>query len=77
MLISNTFEFGIQHGYKHLVLGALGCGVFKNPPTDIANIYNECIEKYKGWFETISFAVLSKGTDQNYEIFNTIIQQTN
>jgi len=29
-----------QHlGYEHLILGAWGCGVFKNEPADIANLF--------------------------------------
>lgn len=75
MLIRNTFEFAVHHGYKHLVLGALGCGVFKNPPTDIANIYKQIIKEYNGWFETISFAVLSN-RDPNYTIFSSIIKSS-
>jgi uncharacterized protein (TIGR02452 family) len=43
-----------------LILGAWGCGVFRNEPNDVANLFKEIIsEKYAGAFKKIVFAVLS------------------
>lgn len=35
-------------GYDSVVLGALGCGAFKNPPADVAQIFNELLQQYAG-----------------------------
>ena len=68
--IEIIFKFAIYNNNKNLVLGALGCGVFRNPPEDIVKIYNYCLEKYDGYFENIIFSVLSTNNNNNYKIFN-------
>jgi uncharacterized protein (TIGR02452 family) len=45
-------------GFDALVLGAWGCGVFKNPPGHLANLFKEAIPNYQGHFKEISFAIL-------------------
>ena len=47
-----------QNGYKNLVLGAWGCGVFQNEPADIAKIFYELLTtKFENCFEEIVFAI--------------------
>lgn len=46
--------------YKHevLILGAWGCGVFRNEPEEIARLFEEALAgKYKGQFRRVVFAV--------------------
>ncbi|CAF3925214.1 unnamed protein product [Adineta steineri] len=52
--------FAIAHYHKHdcLVLSALGCGAFKNPPGHIAAIFKSVILQYAGFFNTIYFAIV-------------------
>lgn len=46
---------------RHLVLGAYGCGVFRNDPIDIARWWKELLEEFfGGCFEIIVFAVLDR-----------------
>ena len=71
--IEIIFKFAIYNKNTNLVLGALGCGVFRNPPEDIVKIYNYCLEKYDGYFENIIFSVLST-YNNNYKIFNENIK---
>ena len=54
------------HGYKVLVLGAWGCGVFQNNPQDVAKyFYYHLMEaKLNGVFEKIVFAVLDSSKDK-------------
>lgn len=42
-----------------MVLGAWGCGVFKNDPVQVAKVFNDCLkqEKFKNFFDEIVFAV--------------------
>lgn len=51
---------------KHLVLGAYGCGVFRNDPVEIAKWWRELLEESTGqYFDSVFYAVLdhSKGQD--------------
>lgn len=47
---------------KHIILGAYGCGVFKNDPKLIAKYFNELLyeENYVAYFESIIFAIYDK-----------------
>lgn len=48
-----------HQGHKILVLGAWGCGVFKNDPVQVAEIFAKCLaqEKFASFFEEIVFAI--------------------
>jgi len=53
------FDMAYMSGYDSLVLGAWGCGVFKNPPQHIAELFKTTIEtNYKGFFKEVHFAIL-------------------
>jgi len=56
--IELIFLLGIANGHNSLVLSALGCGAFKNPPEDIVEIFNEMLQKYKRFFKVITFAII-------------------
>ncbi len=63
----------IVNKIKHVVLGAFGCGAFKNPPKEVAKIYREEIDKVRSNFEVIAFAVLDvQSTDHNYDVFEEV-----
>ena len=50
-----------QHGHKALVLGAWGCGVFRNDPVDVAQWFAEALladAQFMGAFARVVFAVL-------------------
>ena len=67
--INSFFLFAIKHNYIDIIIGAFGCGAYNNPPLDIITIYNECINKYKTYFRSITFAILSNN-DNNFNLFN-------
>jgi uncharacterized protein (TIGR02452 family) len=67
--IENIFRVAYLHKKETLILGALGCGVYRNPPQIIISLFNEFIKKYNGCFKNIIFAVYST-KDNNYELFN-------
>lgn len=51
---------------KHLVLGAYGCGVFRNDPRQVAAWWRELLEEGMGqYFDSIYHAVLDRSRDQN------------
>ena len=53
------FNMGALHGHDCLILGALGCGAFRNPPEHIARLFREVIdEEFPGVFKVIVFAII-------------------
>jgi hypothetical protein len=71
------------NGHDSLVLGAFGCGVFKNNPFDVAVIFRQHLQSnaYKNSFKRIVFAVLNANMCRVFEQvfaatdFNQIEQQ--
>lgn len=71
--MQKILEMFILAGKKNIVLGAYGCGVFKNDPIDIANnwktlLYNKGYVKY---FDSVTFSILG---NKNYEPFAEILK---
>ncbi|MFI5494763.1 TIGR02452 family protein [Actinoplanes sp. NPDC051859] len=52
------------HGHRRLVLGAWGCGVFRNDPVIVAHAFAGALADTAGWFDQVVFAVLdhARGT---------------
>lgn len=51
----------LNQGNETLILGAWGCGVFKNDPKEIAELFKKYLHgKYKNKFKRVVFAILSK-----------------
>ena len=46
------------HGHRELVLGAWGCGVFRNDPAVVAATFAGCLARARGLFDHVVFAVL-------------------
>jgi uncharacterized protein (TIGR02452 family) len=55
-----------KQGHRTLVLGAYGCGVFRNDPVKVAQWWKELIEDegYGSFFDEIIYAVLDRSKDQ-------------
>jgi len=53
------FYISLLHGHDSVVLSAMGCGVFKNPPGHIAELFSEVLaeENFRGKFKHILFAI--------------------
>ena len=65
--ILNTCEL---QGVKTLILGAFGCGVFKNEPKVVATIFKDILTKYSYSFEKVVFAIPSG--NKNLDVFNEV-----
>ena len=60
-----TLAVFAERGAKNLVLGAYGCGVFRNDPVKIAAWWEELLSgEFKGVFEQIVFAVLDRSKNK-------------
>lgn len=54
------FRMGLVHGHDSLVLGALGCGAFRNPPRHVARLFHEVLDEaeFRNRYRRIVFAIL-------------------
>lgn len=50
-----------DHGVRHVVFGAFGCGAFRNPADRVAEIYREEIRHRGENFSVIAFAIFHAG----------------
>jgi uncharacterized protein (TIGR02452 family) len=56
-----------HHGHTHLVLGAWGCGVFRNPPAVVAGAFAALLGPggpYHRAFERVRFAIYDRSRNQ-------------
>ncbi|MFP3596488.1 TIGR02452 family protein [Chryseobacterium sp. SIMBA_029] len=61
MRMDKMLALAVHQGNKTLILGAWGCGVFKNDPKEIAELFKKYLHgKYKNKFKRVVFAVLTK-----------------
>ena len=51
----------IEHGVRHAVLSAFGCGAFLNPADQVARIYRQELLKRATQFDVIAFAIFHAG----------------
>lgn len=66
----------VQKGHTHLILGAAGCGAFRNEATAVATIYKELLEgPFSGHFKYVEFAIL-EDRNGNHEKFKTVLGET-
>ena len=67
-------ESAAANGAEVLILGAFGCGAFKNDPAVVAQAYANILPEYLHYFRTIEFAVYCRpNDDSNYHAFKEII----
>ena len=54
------FRIGLMQGHDSLVLSAMGCGAFANPPAHIAKLFHQVMEEdeFRDRFRLIDFAIL-------------------
>lgn len=68
--IEKIFRIAAVNGAEVLILGAFGCGAFRNPPKVVAKAFYDVQKKYEGYFETIEYAIFCGGHEtQNYDAF--------
>ena len=58
-----------------LVLGAFGCGAFRNDPQVVAKAYADALSAYQEYFRYIEFAVYCQPEETaNYDAFNSALR---
>ena len=69
-----VLEIAWRKGNEVVILGAFGCGAFRNPPAVVAQAMKTVVQEYRKSFETIEFAVYcSPRDDENYRVFQQIL----
>jgi len=61
-----VLEVAVRHEVKQLVLGAWGCGVFRNDPRQVAGVFGELLAhggRFAGAFSEVLFAVPDHSDD--------------
>jgi uncharacterized protein (TIGR02452 family) len=57
--MEKVLSLAVVHGHRVLVLGAWGCGVFKNDPKAVAAWFDRCLRgTFRNAFDVVVFAVL-------------------
>lgn len=70
---SHIISIAVENNIDVLVLGAFGCGAFRNNPEIVATAYREILPQFTGYFKEIRFAVYCppKNT-KNYDVFRRV-----
>ena len=65
--VRTIFRIALMHGHDSLVLGAFGCGAFKNPPAEIAKLFHEVMEEpeFKNKYRLITFSIIDDHNSNN------------
>lgn len=66
----------IRNRHRQIVLGALGCGAFQNPPREVSQLWAIVLQEPEfsgGWWEDVIFAVLSDQQNRNFWWFETTL----
>ena len=71
--IEKILSIALINKNRALVLGAFGCGVFRNNPEDVADYFRQFVkedERFNSYFDKIVFAVLDRSRKtETYNIF--------
>jgi uncharacterized protein (TIGR02452 family) len=65
--VEKVLAFAASEGIEHLLLGAWGCGVFRNDPRMIARLFSDALSGPDGWgrkFRRVVFAVYDRSPGQ-------------
>ena len=72
--MKRALEIASSKGNEVVILGAFGCGAFRNPPSIVAQAMKTVVQEYRMKFETIEFAVYcSPRDDSNYRVFQRVL----
>ena len=68
--IKRIFEVAVANENEVLILGAFGCGAFRNPPDIVAKVFYNVMQDFLGYLDTIEYAIYHTEREvANYESF--------
>jgi uncharacterized protein (TIGR02452 family) len=72
--IRRIFEVAVENENEVLILGAFGCGAFRNPPEIVAKVFYDVMQDFLGYFDSIEYAIYHTEREvANYEAFQKIM----
>ena len=90
LTLKNKIRLILQIAYTNnndtVIFGAMGCGAWRNPCSDVAQVFKEVLDEYQGVFSKLYFAILKNAGDtyvvknhnvqkDNYDIFKEIFSE--
>lgn len=73
--LRRILDVAVNEGVDTIVLGAFGCGAFRNNPNVVAQAAYEVIKDYLKAFKNIEFAVYCRSDDDiNYRTFERVLK---
>ena len=74
--LRRILDVAVLNGVESIVLGAFGCGAFKNKPEVVALAAKNVIKNYLHAFKNIEFAVYCRpNDDRNYKVFERTLRK--
>lgn len=73
---AKIMQVAASKGVEVLILGAFGCGVFRNDPAVVAKAYKEALQNFRHAFKEVEFAIFCKWDWTNYTVFCNIFNGT-
>jgi uncharacterized protein (TIGR02452 family) len=66
--MEQLLSIAVIHGHDHLILGAWGCGVFKNDPADVAEGFYDHLAgaTFQKRFKAVVFAVTDWSDERRF-----------
>lgn len=72
--IRRILDIALSNENEVLILGAFGCGAFRNPPQVVAKVFYNVMQDYLGYFETIEYAIYHTEREiENFQTFKEIM----
>lgn len=72
--IKRIFEIAVVNENEVLILGAFGCGAFRNSPEIVAKVFHSVMQDFLCYFEVIEYAVYHTEREvANYEAFKRVM----
>lgn len=72
--LRRILDVAVLEGAQTVILGAFGCGAFRNSPEVVAQAAKNVVADYRKAFDTIEFAVYCSPRDErNYDVFKRVL----
>lgn len=73
--LKKILDVAVEKETDNIILGAFGCGAFKNNPEVVAQAASNVLKDYIHSFKNIEFAIYDKGECENFKAFNNILNK--
>ena len=68
--LMRILDIAVANGEEAVILGAFGCGAFRNDPNVVSAAADAVVQHYRTCFKVIEFAVFCRASDtRNYDAF--------